>query len=99
MPEEMFFWTFMVQGKTIEADTPTIRIDTTPSGLISDPPPSFPNFYARCPSCRNPPTLSWLGTGTMCWLAYPVAWLDSNNEDILVCKRNKKNRYHDAQFL
>jgi len=20
-------------------------------------------FYARCPSCRNPPTLSWLGTG------------------------------------
>ena len=24
---------------------------------------------------RNPPNLSWLGTGTdLCWLAYPVAW-------------------------
>jgi len=23
--------------------------------------------------CRNPPNLSWLGTGTeLCWLAYPV---------------------------
>jgi len=24
----------------------------------------IPHFYARCPSCRNPPTLSWLWTGT-----------------------------------
>jgi len=22
-----------------------------------------PHFYARCPSCCNPPSLSWLGTG------------------------------------
>ena len=28
------------------------------------PPPSSPQFYAGCPSCRNPPNLSWLGTGT-----------------------------------
>jgi len=21
-------------------------------------------FYAKCPSCHNPPTLSWFGTGT-----------------------------------
>jgi len=24
----------------------------------------FLHFYARCPSCRKPPNLSWLGTGT-----------------------------------
>jgi len=23
------------------------------------------HFYAGCPSCRNVPNLSWLGTGTM----------------------------------
>ena len=54
----------MVQGKITEADTPTIWLDATPLGLISDLPPSCPNFYAGCPSCHNPPTLSWLGTGT-----------------------------------
>jgi len=39
---EKIFWTFMVQGKITEADTPTIRLGATPSGLISDPPPSSP---------------------------------------------------------
>ena len=46
-----------------EADSPTIRLgplrqtNQWPSSLI-------PHFYAGCPSCRNPPNLSWLGTGT-----------------------------------
>jgi len=31
---------FMVQGEISEADTPTIQHGTTPSGLISNPPPS-----------------------------------------------------------
>jgi len=48
---------FIVQGKITEADTLTIQMDATPSSLI-------PHFYAGCPSCRNPPNLSWLGTGT-----------------------------------
>ena len=31
-----------------------------------------PHFYAGCPSCCNPPNLSWLMTGTgKCWIAYP----------------------------
>ena len=30
------------------------------------PAPLFPHFCARCPSCHNPPNLSWLGTGTKC---------------------------------
>jgi len=29
-----------LQGKLSEADTPTIQVGVTPSGLISDPPPS-----------------------------------------------------------
>jgi len=51
----------MVQGKTTEADTLTIYVDVTPSGPTSIIPP---HFYAGCASCRNPSTLSWLGTGT-----------------------------------
>jgi len=35
----------------------SIRTNQRPTSLI-------PHFYAGCPSCRNPPTLSWLGTGT-----------------------------------
>ena len=69
---------FMVQGKITEADTPTIRLGATSSGLISDPPPSYPNFYAGCPSCRNSPPiifiLAW-DRHQICWLACPVAWL------------------------
>jgi len=44
VPEEIFFWTFMVQGKITEADTLTIRMGATQSGLISDSPPSSPIF-------------------------------------------------------
>jgi len=42
--EESFFWTFMVQGKITEAESPTIRLGATLFGLISDPPPSSPIF-------------------------------------------------------
>jgi len=55
---------FVVQGKITEADTPTIRLGATPSGLISDPPPTSPHLYAGCPSRINPPNLSWIGIGT-----------------------------------
>jgi len=42
VPEEIFFWTFVMVGKMTDADTPIIRLGTTPSGLTSDPPPSSP---------------------------------------------------------
>ena len=61
VPEESSFWTFMVQGKITHRPSGWAP---TPSGLISDPPPSSNHLYAGCPSCCNPPTLSWLGTGT-----------------------------------
>jgi len=39
---------------------------------------NIPHFYAGCASCCSPPTLSWLGTGTIiCWLVYPVACFPS----------------------
>jgi len=37
---------FMVQGKITEADTSTIRLDATLSGLLVPLPPSSPHFYA-----------------------------------------------------
>jgi len=71
----IIFWILMVQGKITEVDTATVQLGATPSELISEPSPSSPHFCAGCPSCRNPPNLSWLGTGTgICWIAYPVAW-------------------------
>jgi len=75
VPEENLPLDFMVQGKITEADTPTIRLGATPSRLISDPPPSSRHFSARCPFCRNPPNLSWLGTGTK-YVGLHTQWLD-----------------------
>ena len=88
----------MVQGKITEADTLTVPLGATPSELISEPPPSSPHFYAGCPSCRNHPNLSLLGTGTgICWIAYPRGlvippWLGdfiihiTNPNDHLTCQ-------------
>jgi len=61
--KKIFFWTFLVQGDITEADTPTIWQSATPSGLISNPPPSSPIFTLDVfPAVTLP--LSWLGTGT-----------------------------------
>jgi len=52
VPEENF-WTLWCKGRLTEADTPTIRLGATPSGLSSahlHHPPYF--LQARCPSCR-----------------------------------------------
>jgi len=64
VPEKNLLLDFTVQGDISEADTLTIRLGATPSGLISEPPPPSAHFYAGCPSCHNPPYLFWLGTGT-----------------------------------
>jgi len=69
------FWIFVEQGKIMEAEEPTVRVGATPSEQMAPHPYNPSHFYTGCPSCRNPPNLSWLGTGTdLCWLAYPVAW-------------------------
>jgi len=71
---------FMVQGEITEANTLTIRLGAIPCGLISDPAPSFPHFCAGCPSCRNRPNLSWLGTGTK-YAGLHTQWLGCLGHD------------------
>ena len=51
VPEENF-WTLWCKGKLKEADTPTIRLGATLSGLTSAPPPPSHFLQAGCPSCR-----------------------------------------------
>jgi len=52
VPEENF-WTLWCKGRLTEADTQTIRLGATPSGLTSAPPPPSQHFLqAGCPSCR-----------------------------------------------
>jgi len=60
VPEEIF-WTFMVQGKITQEDTLTIWLGTTPSGLISDPPPSSPHFMPDALPAATLPLYSGLG--------------------------------------
>jgi len=69
---EKSFWTFMVQGKITKADTLTIRLGATPSGLISGTPPSSP-FLHRMPFLLQPSNfiLAW-DRHQICWLAYSV---------------------------
>ena len=57
---------FMMQGKKQRhTQWPSGWAPLHPdSRLITDPSPSSPIFYAGCPSCRNPPTLPWLRTGS-----------------------------------
>jgi len=58
VPKEIFFWREDNRGRHTDhpAGCHSIWINQRPTSFI-------PHFYARCPSCRNPPTLSWLGTG------------------------------------
>jgi len=52
VPEENF-WTSWCKGRLTEADTPTIQLGATPSGLTSvhlNHPPYF--LQAGCPSCH-----------------------------------------------
>jgi len=56
-----------------------IRVGITPSRLISNPPSSTPIFTPdELRAATLPPNLYWLGIGTgICWIAYPVAWLNT----------------------
>ena len=62
VPEEIFFWTLWCKGRyQKEADTSTIRLGTTPSGLISDPPPSSPFFMPDALPASTLPIYPGLG--------------------------------------
>jgi len=69
------FWTFVVQGEITEAGTPTIRLGTTPSRLISSPlRSSLPIFTPDALPATTLPLYPGLGRHQICWLAYPVIW-------------------------
>jgi len=68
---------FMVQGKITEADTTTIWMGATPSGLISDLPPSSPLFMPDAlPAAPYHIIPAW-DRHQIYWLAYPVAWFNN----------------------
>ena len=56
-----FLLDFMVQGQISEADTPTIWLDATPSGLISNPTPSSPILMPDALSAATLPIYPGLG--------------------------------------
>jgi len=60
VPEENLL-DFMVQGKITEADTLTICLGATPSGLISDPSPSSPIFMPDAIPAATLPLYPGLG--------------------------------------
>jgi len=69
---------FMVQRKVTEADTLTICLGATQSGLSVSPPPLSPHFYAECPFWRTLPIYPGLAKAPnnaglhMQWLWYNV---------------------------
>ena len=54
-------------GKITVADAPTVQMAT--------PSPLSHQFYAGCPSCRNPSNLSWPHTGMKYAGLHSVTWL------------------------
>jgi len=83
--KEIFFWTFMVQGRITEADTPTIQMGPLHPDYAATHIQHPPHFYAGVPSCRNPPNLSCPGTGTSQWLDGGTK-LNENYYDLLRIK-------------
>jgi len=88
--EEIYFWTLWckLQGKIVtEADTLTIWLGATPSGLLSDSSPS-PPFLCQIPFLPQPSqfSLAW-DMHQISRLAYPVAWLK-----LSLLKHNRKQQ-------
>jgi len=77
----------MVKGKVTEADTPTIWMGDTPSGLIHDPPPNIRSIFTPDALLLQPShfILPWY-RHQICWLAYPVALkMLKVNQVVLMC--------------
>ena len=58
VPEENFFWTLWCKGRLTEANTPTIRLGATPSGLTSAHLHHLPIFYRPDALPAAQPTVS-----------------------------------------
>ena len=71
VPEENF-WTLWRKGRLTEADTPTVRMGATPSGLSSDHLHHPPFLQAGCPSCRPINSVKALKLGRMQFITFRV---------------------------
>ena len=73
------FWIFCSKMKITQADAPTIWMDCHPIQTNWCPHLCHPHhFYAGFPSLHNPPSLSWLGTGTK-YAGLHTWWLGCDN--------------------
>jgi len=87
------FWTLWCKGGLTEADTPTIRLAATPSGLTSahlHNPPSV--LQAKCPSCH--PTNSVKALNNIVRpdnYAKKMLWTTENAESSLKMLYNRHN--------
>jgi len=85
------FWILGGVGKIIEASAPTIRLDVTLLWPLMPPPPSSPRFYAGCPSCSNPPNLSWLGQAPNILDCIPGGLVHSGIHKIMITMRRERS--------
>jgi len=71
----------MGQGDISKVDTPTIRLGTTPSRPISDPPSSFPIFTLDALPAATLQIYPGLGQAQNMLAAYPVPWFSKQNPE------------------
>jgi len=64
----------MAQGKITEADTPTIRLGATPSGLTSVPTPSAPIFTPDALPAATLPLYAGLGQASNMLACMHTQW-------------------------
>ena len=90
VPEENF-WTLWCKGRLTEADTLTIRLGATPSGLTSAHVHHLPHIFlwAGCPSCCNHKHFYMLP----CWI-----FIFQNFQFLMVGRVERVNMRHVAKF-
>jgi len=77
VPEEIFFWTFMVQGKITEADTPTIRLGLQSIRTNQRPASVIRPFYADVLPAATLPIYPVLGQAPNMLACIPSGLVDS----------------------
>jgi len=94
LPEENF-WTLWCKGRLTEADTPTIRLGATPSGLSSahlHHPPCF--LQAGCPSCYQTNSVNAIDIYYLHWHWHCQIYF----ANVLFWQRRVENIYHEGKI-
>jgi len=106
VPEENLLRDFMVQGEISEADTPTIQLGATLSGLISDPPRSSSIFTPDALPATTLPIYPGLEQAPNMLACIPSGLVHiqihySSNEHLIYFSKefNQKNKVSDVTKL